>query len=110
MENKIIKGLPKTFEVVERESAEFPLEVRDPNTPVDIFVNGENIKDMTPAGRMELENKGNGKFLLKVHKWSLDDDGVIEMRTPSNRDVLYILWTVSCPNLHFRQGHVVNPQ
>ena len=68
MENKIIKGLPKTFEVVERESAEFPLEVRDPNTPVDIFVNGENIKDMTPAGRMELENKGNGKFLLKVHK------------------------------------------
>ena len=84
IENKIIKGLPATHEVVERESAEFIVELRDPTAPVEFFINGMSAECM--GDRMEVENLGGGKHKLKVKKWAMSDDGEIEMRTPSNRD------------------------
>ena len=38
IENRIIKGLPASFEGVERECVEFPIELRDPLAPVNKLV------------------------------------------------------------------------
>ncbi len=35
-----MKGLPSAVEVVERESAEYEIELRDPNAVPELFLNG----------------------------------------------------------------------
>ena len=68
---------------VEREEIIFNVEVKDPNAPVDFFLNGEQI---VPDGkRVEVKNLGNGKHQLCINKAEMGDAGIISAKTPSNR-------------------------
>lgn len=80
-ENQIILGLPPYEEVVERNLASFPIEMRDPTAPIKIVVNGVQA----PNDRLHLDPLGGGKYTLKVAKWEMADAGILELCTPSNR-------------------------
>ena len=41
-------GLPSGQEVVERESASFTVQVKDPDAPVDFYIAGEKVQEGDP--------------------------------------------------------------
>jgi hypothetical protein len=58
---------------IEREKIAFNVEVKDPNAPVEFFLNGELI---VPDGkRVEIINLGEGKHQLLFNKAEMDDQG-----------------------------------
>ena len=68
--------------MVEREATNFAVEVKDPDAPVDFYINGVKIEP--DDDRVEIKRSGNGKHELILNKISLEDAGTIEARTPSN--------------------------
>ena len=80
--NKFIESLPAKSNVVERESATFTVQVKDPDAPVDFFIAGKKVTGSDD--RVEVKKLENGKHQLIVHKIKMSDDGSIEARTPSN--------------------------
>lgn len=68
---------------VEREKCIFNVEVKDPNAPVEFFVNGEQV---VPDGeRVEIKDLGGGKHQLIINKAEMGDAGTVTAKTPSNR-------------------------
>ncbi len=68
---------------VEREKIAFNVEVKDPNAPVEFFLNGEKI---VPDGdRVEIKDLGDGKHQLLINKTEMGDQGTVTAKTPSNR-------------------------
>jgi len=81
--NIFIKGLDRTTEATEREESTFNVEVKDPNAPVDFYINGNKVSKND--SRCEYVNLGEGKHQLILHDIKMEDMGSIEARTPSNR-------------------------
>ncbi len=42
--NRFLGGWPRTSNVVERESASFSIQVKDPNAPVDWYIAGKKVE------------------------------------------------------------------
>lgn len=80
--NKFIQPLPSTTNAVERESASFTIQVKDPEAPVEFYVAGKKI---TPDDdRVEIKKLEDGKHQIVINKIKMGDEGSIEARTPSN--------------------------
>jgi hypothetical protein len=78
-----VKGLDQFVDVVERESYTFSVEVKDPSAPVDFYFKG--VKVERGDSRCEYVNLGEGKHQLIVHTIRMEDMGLVEAKTPSNR-------------------------
>ena len=61
-ENSIVSGLPAKATVLEREELSFPIKIRDPTAPVNLFLNGQQISDN--FSRLTLEDLGQGNHLI----------------------------------------------
>ncbi|CAB4056973.1 unnamed protein product [Lepeophtheirus salmonis] len=72
--NGFKKGMREFKQCVERDSIIFNVEVKDPNSPVDFFINGENINDI-PGARIETKDLGDGKHQLIINKADMKDNG-----------------------------------
>lgn len=81
--NEFVKGLDQFVDVVEREQHVFNVEVKDPNAPVDFYMKG--VKVSKNDSRCEYVNLGEGKHQLIIHRIKMEDLGLVECRTPSNR-------------------------
>ena len=81
--NNFVKGLDQFVDVVERESYTFAVEVKDPNAPVDFFLKGVRVGK--GDSRCEYVNLGEGKHQLIIHSIRMEDMGLVEAKTPSNR-------------------------
>ena len=69
--NCFVKGMREFKQCVEREKIIFNVEVKDPQAPVDFFLNGEPI---VPDGeRVEVVNLGDGKHQLIINKAEMGD-------------------------------------
>uniref|UniRef100_A0A0K2U6Y3 Uncharacterized protein n=1 Tax=Lepeophtheirus salmonis TaxID=72036 RepID=A0A0K2U6Y3_LEPSM len=82
--NGFKKGMREFKQCVERDSIIFNVEVKDPNSPVDFFINGENINDI-PGARIETKDLGDGKHQLIINKADMKDNGTVTCKTPSNK-------------------------
>ena len=71
------------MDVVEREQCIFNVEVKDPGAPVDFFINGKKVSKSDE--RCEYQNLGDGKHQLVIHNIKMEDMGLVEAKTPSNR-------------------------
>jgi len=81
--NCFVKGMREFKQCVEREKIIFNVEVKDPQAPVDFFLNGEPI---VPDGeRIEVVDCGDGKHQLIINKAEMGDQGTVTAKTPSNR-------------------------
>ena len=78
-----LKGLSQFTRGVEREECVLNVQVKDPGAPVDFYFKGQKISksDM----RCVYNNLGDGKHQLCVHGLKMEDMGLVEARTPSNR-------------------------
>ncbi|XP_023324296.1 twitchin isoform X2 [Eurytemora carolleeae] len=81
--NEFTKGLDQFIDVVEREEYVFNVEVKDPGAPVEFYMKGEKVSRSDP--RCEYVNLGEGKHQLIIHSIKMEDLGLVECRTPSNR-------------------------
>jgi len=81
--NGFKKGMRDFKQCVEREQIIFNVEVKDPNAPVDFFINGEPVD--TSDGRMEVKNLGDGKHQLVINKAQMGDAGTVTCKTPTNK-------------------------
>ena len=68
---------------MERESFVFNVEVKDPGAPVDFYMKGTKVSRNDT--RCEYVNLGQGKHQLIIHNIKMEDLGVVECKTPSNR-------------------------
>ena len=80
--NRFLTPLPTTSEAVERENNTFTVEVKDPDAPVDFYINGEKV--LEGDERVEVKRGEKGKHQLILHKIAMSDCGIIEAKTPSN--------------------------
>jgi hypothetical protein len=78
-----VKGLDQFVDVVEREAYVFNVEVKDPTAPVDFFIKGVRVGHSDP--RCQYVNLGEGKHQLILHSITMEDMGLVEVKTPSNR-------------------------
>merc|ERR1712106_1192092 len=76
-------GMRDFKQCVEREEIIFNVEVKDPNAPVDFFINGEPVD--TSDGRIEVEDLGDGKRQLIIKNAKMGDAGTVTCKTPSNK-------------------------
>lgn len=68
---------------VEREAIIFNVQVKDPNAPVEFYINNDLV---VPDGqRLEVKDLGEGKHQLIVHKANMGDMGSVVCKTPTNR-------------------------
>merc|ERR1719289_817500 len=81
--NGFKKGMRDFKQCVEREQIIFNVEVKDPNAPVDFFINGEPVN--TADGRCEVKDLGEGKHQLIINKAQMGDAGSVTCKTPSNK-------------------------
>lgn len=81
--NSFVKGMREFKQCIEREKIIFNCEVKDPEAPVDFFLNGEKI--VADGKRVEVINLGDGKHQLVINKAEMGDNGTITAKTPSNR-------------------------
>merc|ERR1712106_526198 len=81
--NGFKKGMRDFKQCVEREQIIFNVEVKDPNAPVDFFINGEPVD--TSDGRCEVKDLGDGKRQLIINKAQMGDAGTVTCKTPSNK-------------------------
>ena len=81
--NEFTKGLDQFIDVVEREEYVFNVEVKDPGAPVEFYMKGEKVSRSDP--RCEYVNLGEGRHQLIIHSIKMEDLGLVECRTPSNR-------------------------
>ncbi|QQP35500.1 Uncharacterized protein FKW44_023747, partial [Caligus rogercresseyi] len=82
--NGFKKGMREFKQCVERDSIIFNVEVKDPNAPIDFFINGDNVKDI-PGARVETKDLGDGKHQLIINKADMKDNGTVTCKIPSNR-------------------------
>ena len=68
---------------VEREDAMFYVSVKDPNAPVEFYINGVKINKSESRYRYTEDRKG--KHQLYIRRLELTDAGTIEARTPLNK-------------------------
>lgn len=78
-----LKGLDQFTDGVEREECVFTVHVKDPGAPVDFYFKGQKISKSD--NRCMYSNIGDGKHQLVVHGLKMEDMGLVEARTPSNR-------------------------
>merc|ERR1712214_21075 len=83
--NGFKKGMRDFKQCVEREEIIFNVEVKDPNAPVDFFINGEQVYDQGEGGRVEIKDLGEGKRQLIINKAEMPDNGTVSAKTPSNK-------------------------
>jgi len=83
--NQFVKGMREFKQCVEREQIIFNVEVKDPNAPVDFFINGEQVYDQGEGGRVEIKDLGEGKRQLIINKAEMPDNGTVSAKTPSNK-------------------------
>ncbi|MFN9944518.1 MAG: hypothetical protein ACK56I_34125, partial [bacterium] len=69
---------------VEREDVALYIQVKDPQAPVSFYINGEEIDKNNP--RFEQINQGGVKHQLTIKRSELTDAGLLEVRTPLNKD------------------------
>ena len=69
---------------VEREDVMFYVNVKDPNAPVDFYINGEKVDPNESRFRRMDDRKG--KHQLYVRHLKLTDAGTVEARTPLNKN------------------------
>jgi len=81
--NGFVKGMREFKQCVEREAIIFNVQVKDPSSPVDFFINGEEV---VPDGEnFEVKDLGEGKRQLVIHKAKMADMGAVVAKTPTNR-------------------------
>ena len=83
--NQFVKGMREFKQCVEREQIIFNVEVKDPNAPVDFFINGEQVYDQGEGGRVEIKDLGDGKRQLIINKAEMPDMGTVSAKTPTNK-------------------------
>jgi hypothetical protein len=81
--NGFVKGLDQFVDVVEREAYTFNVEVKDPSAPVEFYIKGARVG--LNDSRCQYVNLGEGKHQLIMLSISMDDMGLVEAKTPSNR-------------------------
>jgi len=80
--NGFVKGMREFKQCVERETIIFNVQVKDPSSPVEFFINGELV---VPNDRVEVKDLGEGKRQLIINKAELGDNGTVTAKTPTNR-------------------------
>jgi len=81
--NNFVKGMREFKQCVERDQIIFNVQVKDPNSPVDFFINGEPV--VADGTRVEVKDLGEGKHQLIINKAQMGDMGTVSAKTPSNR-------------------------
>lgn len=58
------------------------IQVKDPSSPVEFFINGELV---VPNDRVEVKDLGEGKRQLIINKAEMGDNGTVTAKTRTNR-------------------------